>query len=235
MGSLFKTIANVAKGFIGVGDEQSGFSLVPSTISAGANIFSAILSIQANKDATQRFLQAQELREQAIREGNQEALALLDGIIEQTAPAIQGLREVAARDPHALTPGQEIDLADARRTTANRLATTGARGSGRSEVAAIRDVEGRLKGDFVDTNLARQERSLNQLAGQGFAAQRGQASIAAGQGPQIADITRESGLARAGEELAQGRLRGQAIADIGSVAAEAAKRRTRETTPTTVI
>lgn len=232
---LFQTLANVAKGFIGVGSDTGGYSLIPSLIETGTSLVGTALGLRANKNATERYMEAQRLRDQAIREGNQEALRILEEIMAETQPAVAGLRRIAAEDPRTLRPAQQTALADARRITANRLATTGLRGSGRAEVAAVRDVEGRLKGDMIESNLARQERSLSQLASPYFQAQTGRANIAAGQGPQIAGLYGETGEAGQRQELAKGHLYGQAIKDIGSVIAEAQKRRERERMPSGVV
>lgn len=101
----------------------------------------------------------------------------LEGANETLAPyrmagdeALSSLREISGADPSIMTPAQLQRLADLKRSGATRLAAGGLRGAGRAGVAVMNDIEGREMARSFDQNLARSDRALGTLSGQGYGA-----------------------------------------------------------------
>lgn len=85
------------------------------------------------------------------------------------AETVPVMRSRAFTDPTRMTGSQQIQLDDERRAMADRLATTGMRGSA-AGVAAAMDAENRSRERLVDANRARSDKYLDTLGQRGFTA-----------------------------------------------------------------
>ena len=182
----------------------------------GLNVWSNIAAQRANKQAAQNIADANRQNAEAVSAANQAAQERFERLSADAQPGVTYLKKLTAGDPYSLTPGQQQTLEDQRRASANSLARSGLRGSGRAVTAALRDVDSSLRNKFIDSNLTRSDQAAGQLAGMSGTAN----ANAAGYGVNAAESgtgympvnARTEGQA----DIANTQLQGGALADIGS-------------------
>jgi hypothetical protein len=131
-----------------------------------------------------------------IRAANERAAATLSPIAARATPALDYMSTVMAADPNKLTPAQQIELGDRRRQVVGNI-TPGLRGSGRFVTGAVNDVVNRGRAGMIADNTRRADEASRSLGSAGVNATTNQASIATGQGPQVAQQNTLAGDARA--------------------------------------
>lgn len=192
-------------------------SLVGSSIAAKANTKAAQIA-QQNADANRA----------AIAAGTNKAVSTLQPEVAAGAPATEYMQSIMARDPNQMTPQQEIQLADSRRTAVN-MTPAGLSGSGRYKTAMLNDITNRGKAAAVATNTARSDTAANTLAGRGAGAVGTQASLEAGMVPQITAQNTDAANAVANAGTATAGSDNSALAQIGSYFANAQKQQQNPT------
>lgn len=202
----------------------SGENLAAATVIGIPLAYSAYESNQANYKAAKTTADAAQRQAQAIQAGNEQAQARFDALQTQAAPGITRLQQVAAA-PGGLTPLQQQMLADTRRQTQTQISRSGLRGSGRSEVAAERAVEGDFVNKALASNQQRSDTAATALAAPGLSAYGQQAALDASTGRAVGAADLTAGEAQAGAGIANTQVNGRAIGDIASVIASDAKGR----------
>jgi len=213
-------------------DSLSNFFTSDAGLAAGvlgvANIASNLISSSANNKAAERVAQGYEASAAAQREGNAAAQRRFDQLQEQTAPAMSYLRGVYA-DPNALTPLQRQQYEEMQRTTANKLATSGLRGAGRSLVAAQRAVESDFVNRAVDSNQRRADSAATQQANVYSNAVGNSARIDQQNGAVTGNALAEGSEVGANADLANAGNTTRAISDLsGFIANEVKGRKSRQ-------
>ncbi len=223
--SLWSDIGSAIVDFVS-GDSVS--SIIPSVIEAGATIAGTVISSNANKEAARLANQGAEAQAAAVREGNRVAQARYDELMETAAPSQSHLRTIVAADPYALTPAQQIDMADVNRRVTENLNASGLRGSGRAQAAAFRAIEGDVRGGIIESNLARKDAAARTLSGQYVSAVGDSARLDTSSGRATGTSLRDVGATQAGLETSNAALTGEALGDITSLISSDLKNRRRE-------
>ena len=182
-------------------------------------------------DANRRAAEIAERNRQAnlseVRANNERAAALLRPAASQQIPATEYLRSIMARSPYELTPQQDIELAD-RRRTATEMTPPSLRGSGRVVSAISNDVANRGRAGMITENQRRTDAAAASLGQSGGAATTGMANIAARQGGQIADINTPAATDQANALTRTAESNNAALANIMSYFSNASKESDRE-------
>jgi len=142
-----------------------------------------------------------------------------------TGPGTAFLRTLVA-DPGSLTPAQRSQLADLRASTANQLHGSDFAGNGRTAAAVFGKVEDEFTNNALASNRQQAIGAANTLSSASTAAQ-GQKFTALRAGADAGITGANAGLkgaeANANNDIATGKLIGQAIGDIGSAATKSTK------------
>jgi hypothetical protein len=205
---------------------MAGATLYVGQQAAAANVQAAQIAQQtANR---QLAMQAQQnaLADQRF----QQTSAMLEEQKAQAAPSVAKLQQTAASDPNMLTPEQEQQVADTRRTALSALQVSGLRGSGRATVATVRRTEDDTKNRLISQNQGRVDAANNALSSQYFNTTGQQVGAATNQnvvGQQgaatQAGIVGQQGATEANSLLANTSLYGRAVGDVAAVTADALK------------
>lgn len=195
-------------------------TVISTFISASANQSAAKTAAAAQNRATQAQLQSIEQARQTMAQ--QQAMA---------SPGLVQMQNVI-RNQGTLTPAQLAALDDARRTTLGQLGASGLRGSARATAATVRDVEGRMRDQYMDANQRRADSAAGTLSGQYFNAGNNVANLQTAGGTAVSQGLANVGNIQSNQTLAQGDIAGKAIGDIGSVIADSIKNSNRGTSYT---
>ena len=219
--------------------------------SAAATIGSTVLSNKANKDATQTAsnaeLEAARIRNEgidrgiaAVKEGVREADVLYGEVREQTQPGVNYVRDIIGA-PQTLTPAQQAELANVQRRVENsqQVAGSALRGSGRSFVDAMREVENDFRLKALDMNQRRADQAALEFARPNFTAAGNQASQHASMGRDVGDAIANQGANLAGATTNAGYLdankttanAGNWVSGLGDIAGTIASQQKQETRP----
>lgn len=204
---------------------SSNTDVLSSAVQGVAAVAGSAIAANANAEAAEIAAQAAQRQTDAINAANAQAQQRFDTIQSQTAPGVSHLRTTALTAPEQLTPEQRFQLDQTRQEALNSLNASGLRGSGRATTAVLRNVESGFRNTAIGQNRNRQDTAANVLAGQNFNAATAGANAVIGQGRDVAAIEGDIGQTRANLETANARLTGQALADVGSIIADANKRR----------
>jgi hypothetical protein len=178
-------------------------------------------------EATAAIQQANEVSQEAYRQ-----------IQETNAPGGTYLRGVVA-DPGKLTPTQQAQLDELRRSVDNQIRGSQFAGSGRTARSLFRSAETDFANDALEKNKQRAVDAANVMAGRSNAAEMAGAGQTMQVGTNVANLTAglgnnsanlisntgkvagdsaaKSGLYEAQADAANGKLYGQAIGDISSI------------------
>jgi hypothetical protein len=162
-----------------------------------------------------------------IRTANANAARTLQPIAARATPALDYFQSVMARNPYDFTPGQQIELEDRRRIATNSV-SPGLRGSARTNTAVINDVLNRARAGMIDTNQRRADSAAGTLGTAGVNATTNAASIASGQGPQVASQNLQAGQAAGNAITGTAASGADTMGNIASYFANAMKDRERE-------
>lgn len=217
---------------------------------AAATIGATVLTNRANKDAAKTAgaaeVEAARLKNEgidrgiaAVKEGVAESDQLYGAVREQTQPGVNYVRDIIA-SPQTLTPAQNAELENLRRSVvdSSQVAGSALRGSGRSFVDAMRNVEGDFRLKALDQNRTRADQAALEFARPNFNAAGNQASAhatmgqqvggaLANQGANLGNAAANSGYNNANATTANAGNWGQAIKDIGSAVGSWQKDQTR--------
>ncbi|WP_341893730.1 hypothetical protein [Ferrovibrio terrae] len=214
--------------FSDVGDFFSGAGGVASGILGVANVATTLLSKNANDEAAEKVAAGHRAAADATREANAAAQRRFDTIQKATEPANSYLRGVYA-NPQGLNPQQQAELNELRRTTSNRLATSGLRGSGRAQVAVQKGVESDFVNRAITSNLQRADQAAGQQSGQNMQATSQQAGLDRSTGAAESQAALGSAYAGADAGLATAETGTRALSDLaGYMASEVKGRRSRQ-------
>lgn len=190
--------------------------------SIGGSLLSGLFNSDAADEAAQAQLQAAKIQARMIQQGQKRAAKTLHKIRKAAAPSIPYLQN-AVTESGQLTPAQQQQLEDLRRNVSNTIHSSPFAGSGRTAAALFRRAESDFTNEALDRNKARADTAAGRLWG-GYTGAAGQ--IASGQqtagaqmGAALGQGTANAGMIQAQGTLANGKLFGQAIGDIGSMIA----------------
>lgn len=199
-------------------------SLLGSIIGIGTSLLGNRQADRANQAAAEQAAAAAAQQAAAIREGNRLAQQRFDQLQRMTAPGVEHqVNTIGRYSSGALNPSQERAIENARRRTLQALAISGLRGSGRATTAAVRDVEGRLLDNAIESNMQRAERASAGLANTYFNAANQAAGIDMRTGLATGQGALNAGMIGADYALAEGQRRGRAIGDLGGYINDAIK------------
>ena len=232
MAGIFESIVNAFGGGGGAA------SLLGSVIEGAGAYFGAKQTADANREAAERVAEAERARAAAaqaqadqIKQGNLEAQARFETQQQQAQPGVSRLQQITT-GAATLTPEQQAQLEELRRSSLNTLSRSGLRGSGRAVTESLRNVESDFTNRALGTNLARADSAATNLSNQGFAAgtRAAQTDVdigrALGAGTAgAAGFNADAAITEAGADVANAQLRGAAIGDISSIIASEAKGR----------
>ena len=204
---------------------SSDTPILGSLISAGGAVASAAISSSANTRAAEIANQGATRQSDAIVAGNRQAQQRFDTIQDQTAPGVSHLRTTALSSPGQLTPDQQFQLDEARRSSLTALNASDLRGSGRATTAVLKDVESNFRNTAIGQNRQRKDNAANALANQNFGAQTAGANLDAQQGRDVGAAQATTGNTNADLVTSNARLSGQALADVSSIISDATKKR----------
>lgn len=171
----------------------------------------------------------------AVNAGADTATANLDAMkqrsLDASAPATSYMRSVVARNPYELTPEQQAYLATQREQFINTM-DPGIRGSGKAYTAAAKNFTTGVSMPLINQNIGRADQAASTLNSQGVnaanAADTGMASVATGQGNQLAGITTGGANTAANASTATGAAQADTMGAIGGFFANAANNAARE-------
>lgn len=208
-------------------------------ITTGAALASSYMANEKGSErARQGLQQANQVSEAskqrgigAIRAGTADAQRLMGEVEAYGAPGANELRRQVTQSPYDFTPMQRIKLDDTGRQIRTRLAGSGLRGAGRAGVAVYNDGMQRAEAGMIESNLSRRDSAARTLGSNFTAGKTSQANLSADEGRQIANTEIGVGSQQAGrvaeagnisgqEAVAQGRLVGGTIGEIGSIIAD---------------
>ncbi len=203
--------------FADIGKFIAGNSgLVSSGLEAAATVAGAAITANANSNAADKALQGQQAQVDAITRGQNQAQRRFDVIQEQTAPAVDYLRQIV-NNPTSLTPQQKEDFDRVERTTLRNVNASGLRGSARGTVAAIRDTTNNFLNQAEITNRNRSDTAANTLANQNFDTASDAARTDINAGNAIGAAVGSNGTTQAALTAATGASRGAALGDLASI------------------
>lgn len=207
------------------GNILSGFAQgVPAMITGYAGARGVA---KANRRAAEISESNRQANLSEVRASNERASALLRPMASQQVPAAEYLRSIMARSPYELTPQQDIELAD-RRRIATEMTPSSLRGAGRTVTAISNDVANRGRAGMIAENQRRTDAAAQNLGQSGGSATTNMASIAAGQGPQVANINTGAATDQANALTSTAAMNAKTLGDITSYFASAAKEADRE-------
>ena len=195
-----------------------------TALEVGGSIVGAKLASDANDKAAEQFAVSQAAAAQAQADANAQAQTRYDALQAQTAGGVSRLQGVVS-NPNTLTPEQRAQLDELRRNSANQLATSSLRGSGRAITEAIKRVEADFTTRALGDNARRADTAAGQLANASFNATGRQANLDSSSGFARGNAVQATGLADAGATVANEQLRGAALGDVTSLIATNAKGR----------
>lgn len=192
--------------------------LASTAVSAGG----AFLSSQANKSAAAQANAGLQAGAAANQQWTQQAQAQLGRVAQDNAGGQNYLKGVVAGSGD-LTPAQQKALEDIRRNTTNEIRSSSLAGSGRSSAAVLNDQENRFTLGALDQNRNKAIDAANGMAQRAYGAQTGAAGLSTDIGKGYMAADQQGGLIDAGATLANGKLFGSAIGNIGSSIAKSGK------------
>src|ERR1700754_3286000 len=163
---------------------MSWVAVAVAAVSVGTTVMTNQANKKAAKTANEAEIQSAQLANEgidkqiaAVKEGIKEGDAFYGQIREQTEPGVNYLRNVIAA-PQTLTPAQQAELANVQRRVENssQVAGSALRGSGRSFVDAMREVENDFRLKAIDQNTRRADQASLEFARPNFTAQGNQAT-----------------------------------------------------------
>lgn len=194
---------------------------------AGATLYGANQASKANNHAADVMSGAQKAGTDAQLQGLKMAKEELAINRNAASPGLMATQELISRGA-ALTPQQELAVADSREQALNALKGSSLRGSARATSAVISDTDKRVRGGFMDANQNRADSAATGLSSQYFGAGNNMASNSTAAGGVISQGLVNTGNIQGANSIGQGALTGQAIGDIGAIIADAAKSRVKE-------
>lgn len=205
---------------------MAGATLYVGQQAAAANVQAANIAAQTANRQMALQQEANVLAQQRYDQTN----AMLEQQKAQAAPAVAKLQQVAASDPYAMTPEQDQQISDTRRTALSALQVSGLRGSGRATVATVRRTEDDTRGRLVAQNQARVDAANNSLSNQYFNTTGQQVNAASSQNAAnqnaantASGILGQQGSTDANALLANTQVYGRAVGDVAAVTADALK------------
>lgn len=195
---------------------------LPAVIGAGATIYGASQASKAQNQGAQIATAAQNQATAAEQEAIRNAQTNMRLQQQAASPGLMAMQGIIGRG-EALTPYQEQALADARRRAVDTLQGGSVRGSARATAATVADVEGRMRGQFMEQNRNRSDQAASNLSGQYFGAGDKISNYNLGAGQSASQGLLGVGATDYANAINQGVIKGQAIGNIGAVIADSIK------------
>ena len=202
-------------------------AFVPSLIAGGASILGNVFASRGNRQAADIAANTAATNAAGIRATNARAGQILQPIAANAQPGLDYMRRTVATNPYQLSTRQQIELKDRSRQAVTMIPSS-LRGSGRYTSAMANDVLNRGRAGMIAENQGRADVAARGLASTGAAATTNQASITAGQGPQIATQNTMAGDVAGNAATQGGENTANVISQIGSFFANALKDQQRE-------
>lgn len=196
--------------------------VLPAIVGVGATVYGTKVAADAQKDAVKTANQAQKQATQADLQGLQMAQQNVQQLQGAASPGLMRMQDIIGRGEQ-LTPEQVLALDDARRTTTDALNGGSLRGSARATVAAINDVDGRMRTGFMAQNRQQADTAAANLSGQYFNAGNNIANLNRDVGNTVSQGLINTGQNNVTSGINQAAIKGQAIGDIGAVIADSIK------------
>lgn len=168
-----------------------------------------------NQQAADKAAKAAGKSTAAYREDAAKARDIYGNIMGETAAGPSYLRRVITGST-ALTPTQQAERDELRRSTLNTLSAGGLRGSGRAVTAAIRDTESDFTNRALDTNQRRADQAANAFASPYFNAAGDAARSHIGEGAFAGQNIYDAGMGQAQAGLATGQLYASTLGGIAA-------------------
>lgn len=197
-------------------------------IPIGMAAVGGVMSSNANKTAAQITADATNRATDAQLQGIQDATAILQQQQAAASPGLTAMQGMITAG-NTLTPAQRTALNDARTTALNQLSNSGLRGSARATSAVVRDVEGRMRDQYLDANQRRSDTAAQTLSGQYFNAGNNIANMNVSQGNAISQGLTTIGNSNANMTTSNANIQGKALGDIGAIIADELKDQNRGT------
>jgi len=198
-------------------------NILPTVLpKAAATIYGAVQKSATNAAATRQANDANVQATQAQQLGLEEANRNFQVSRNDASPGLIYAQNLISRGS-ALTPQQEMAVADSRKVSLNALKGSSLRGSARATSAVVNDTDIRQRNDFMARNKSSADSMAGNMTTQYFNSGNNIANNAIARG----DVASQ-GLVNVGNNVVQntnnqGKLRGQAIGDIGAIIADQAK------------
>lgn len=197
-------------------------------IPAGLTATGMWLASDANKDAAKITADATNRATDAQLQGIQDATAILQQQQAAASPGLTAMQSMITAG-NTLTPAQRTALGDARTTALNQLSNSGLRGSARATSAVVRDVEGRMRNQYLDANQGKADSAAQTLSGQYFNAGNNIANMNVSQGNAVSQGLTTIGNSNANLATSNANIQGKALGDIGAIIADELKDQNRGT------
>lgn len=174
--------------------------LLTAALPAAATFYGMKTQSKANNQATAQMTKA-----------NDASLGVLKQNQAAASPGLTATQGIINRGA-ALTPQQEMAVADSRAQALNALKGGSLRGSARATSAIVSDTDNRVRNNFMAQNQGRADSAAVGLSSQYF-----------GAGKDVSQGLVSGGDIQGSNTIGQGQLRGQAVGDIGALIADQVK------------
>lgn len=201
--------------------------LAPAIATVGATVYGANLASDAADKAASQTTEASKRATAAQQESLRVAEENMRRQQAAASPGLIRMQQVVGRGDN-LTPVQQAALDDARRTTLDALQGGSVRGSARATAEAVRDVDGRMTDQFIQTNRQQSDNAAQNLASQYFGAGNTMANIQTNQGTVASQGLMNAGNIAGANTMGQATIKGNAIGDISAVIADQMKQSANE-------
>lgn len=205
----------------------SFWDFVPALITAGATVYGVKQASKSSDAAAKQMTDATKAGTDATLHGLDMAKKELDINRTAASPGLMATQALISRGS-ALTPQQEMAVADSRDQALNALKGSSLRGSARATSAIVSDTDQRVRNAFMDQNQNRADSAATGLASQYFGAGNMMSNNATQAGNAVSQGLLNTGAINSANTMGQGTLRGQAIGDIGAVIADQVKESIRK-------
>ncbi len=206
----------------------SFWDFLPAALTIGASLYGTSQASKANNKAADTMAGAQKSGTAAQLAGIEAAKKQI--AIDQAAASPGLLAEQAVINRgSALTPEQELQVADSREQALNALKGSSLRGSARATSAIVADTDQRVRDNLMQQNLNRADTAAAGLSGQYFNAGNSLANNATNAGTVASQGLVNTGDINAANSIGQGKLTGQAIGDVGALISDNVKNNLQQT------
>lgn len=201
--------------------------LAPTVLSVGATLYGANQKSKAADQSSQALIDAQNRATQAQLDAIAQAERIYNSQQQAASPGLLAVQRIISRGDE-LTPYQQDQINDARLQTLNALQGGSLRGSARATAETVRDVEGRMKNQFMESNRNRADTLAGNLSNQYFSSGNNAANANLKGGDSVSTGLLNTGIVDASNIMGQASTKGDAIGNITAVIADQIKQANQE-------